>query len=388
MLANVGINRNIIFRQVFNWMDDIFDNKYSRLDVASSTLPSIVWGVANFSSSKFANYVYPKNGTLSLRIIFSIPVLHAGTDMYLLDFRTASGVWSLYINSSNQLTASSWTVYSNGVAANPTIAINTYYDVVITWMTAAATRMIVWKVNSWASGYPNMNCKLIEIYNTTLSAAQVENLYSNSSYKSLPQNWLLMSFDTTRGVIEDKTWLRTLTTTLWAGGIRKIGNLYAMFFDWTTTQIWAWADWIWTWDITVSAWVYKTGIVPNSRRIISNGKFDFSTNDTAYQPRTSSDSATYANSTALSYYDSRINASITRNVATSKSSLYINWVLSSTANQSSWTPTAGSTVIIWNSTGGWRNRNWYIAKIKVRASIKTDKEIYEEFSSNRNLFSI
>ena len=77
--------------------------------------------------------------------------------------------------------------------------------------------------------------ELLEIYNKALSASEVKLLYQQRLYTTPIELPLLLDFDSTRGIIEDRTGMNTLIPT--NVNIQKIGKVYSAYFNGTNATI-------------------------------------------------------------------------------------------------------------------------------------------------------
>ena len=176
-----GCDKNLIFREVFDSESGV------RSRNGTPTAVTFANGVGSFNgTSSKINYTQNFKGILSLR--FKIRVTNLATLNYLFDPRGSNedGTGYAYIAANGTITIPSGTVYLNGVASS-TVVINTDYDVIITGMTVVGgtgTNLSVFgtRVSNQLYFYGTM--ELIEIYEGTLTANDVKNLYENKAYVS------------------------------------------------------------------------------------------------------------------------------------------------------------------------------------------------------------
>ena len=140
-------------------------------------------------------------------------------------------------------------------------------------------------------------------------------------------------------------------------------------------------------NITWSAWIYPQGEGENANEYIyDNGKFIVIWVDDADKISVYSDGSTPANSANSAVpISSWYHIAITRPTAGTNTNIYINGVLSGTANQNSGTPATGSgNGIIGNYyTSTIRTFDGYIAHVKVRNYLATTAEITAEYNAGR-----
>jgi len=185
-----------------------FDNEYASIKNGAE-LTDIVYsyGQATFNgTSSKANYNLNLNGVYTVRIVFTEGAV---ASKYLLDFRNSGGTGYVWINTSSIISIPSGIKYVNGIVANPTLVENTNYEVVLAGMSLDCT--ILWVgVNSTGGGiFFNKNIDLLEIYEGTLTASQVENMFLGRTLIPFPQQvneqslQLLSKIESSQGVIYD-----------------------------------------------------------------------------------------------------------------------------------------------------------------------------------------
>lgn len=119
-------------------------------------------------------------GSVRLKFSSLTPAINA----YLFDLRTSGGTGYAYFSGATTLTSSSGTNYVDGVASSVVSA--TTKEIVITGITLLSlVSILISKLNSGASGYLTADIDLIEIYDYTLTANNVKNLYEGKSNKAL-----------------------------------------------------------------------------------------------------------------------------------------------------------------------------------------------------------
>ncbi len=171
--------------------------------------------------------------TISFRIIYKKKTSSLG---YLFDLRgLGSGVGYLS-DTSGTLTSGSGLKYINGVLTSSYTSTD-FIEVVVTGITVftyGRIEVVVGASNGYASS-SNMEVKLFEIYNRSLSASEVSLLYKQQLYSEPQQLTKLLDFDSTGGQIVDLTGKNTLTAT--NVEIKQIGKVKSAYFNGSSSQI-------------------------------------------------------------------------------------------------------------------------------------------------------
>lgn len=165
-----------IFRETFA------DEQTTRVLGGVPTSVTYSEGTCAFSgSSSSIRYNKNFNGVYSLRIKFSSITYQASK--YIIDFRNLSGAGTGYIFFSGGIFGvSSGTTYINGVAT--TAFSSGANDVVITGMTISSSLFSL-MYNYLNAFYTAGTIELFEIYDYTLTAQEVANLYNNKRYNNV-----------------------------------------------------------------------------------------------------------------------------------------------------------------------------------------------------------
>ena len=246
---------------------------------------------------------------------------------------------------------------------------------------------IIGAISSGGSNFSG-DIDLVEMYNTSLTAEDAYNLANNRRYKNdkidLP---LLMDLDSTQGFLEDKSGLRTFTTS--DVSIVKDGSIYSANFNGDTSYITAGSDFIGTENVTVNAWVKAMSYgESDAGAILRNGKFDFYLRGSIYNAiRVSSDGSVTNSSGPFSGLGNWRLISFTRTSAGIVNT-YLNGVQVGSVNSNSGTPVAGSTIYIGNYAGlgaGFRGR---IATLSIHKGIMTTTRISQIYSSQKLKYNL
>lgn len=215
----------VVFRETFHSSYDVARNGGAETDVAFEN------GVASFNGS--SSYIYFQNlnfnGIYSIRFIVTLE--NDTVPRYLLDNRTGNndGTGFILTLGNGTLTSSSGTIYVNGVQTT-NVSTGVSLDIIVTGITLAkGTGGESFLVGSKYSGSANnwyKDMDLIEVYNGTLTAEEVSNLYNNRHYAGLVTDGLVGYWDFTRQTAYD--WSgngNNGVLTAGSGGFKKQGLL-------------------------------------------------------------------------------------------------------------------------------------------------------------------
>ncbi len=159
-----------------------------------------------------------------------------------------------------------------------------------------------------------------------------------------------------------------ITSTSSAVAAGKVGQ--GITLDGTNDKVITNSDYIGTSAVTIAAWIKPSLIDGNLRRIVTNGKTDFSI-DTSNNRLIFTSDATNARSAAESLAVNTWAHIVVTRTSGGTANIYVNGVLSGSANQNSGTPLGGTTnVIIGNTSSGTTNTGF--------AGILDDVRIYNK----------
>jgi hypothetical protein len=214
-----SLEKSVIFRETFNSSFNVQNNKYSHA-IINATGVKFENGVAKFDgNSGKITYKMISGYSIKFRIYPTI------TNNIICRLNSTQ---SISINSSNQIVGtsiSSPTYYVNGVNTQ-NIILNTWNEVVIT----TATKIMCSDFQiGYNTTYYKGNIDLFEIYNKVLSASEAKLLNQQRLYTPSIELPLLLDFDSTRGVIEDRTGKNVLTTSNVT--IQQIGTVKSAYFN-------------------------------------------------------------------------------------------------------------------------------------------------------------
>lgn len=255
-----GFDKNLIFRETFNSAMTVQNNAYSKGSISATGI-KFDNGIANFSTVN-ASIVYRKSGTFfptnfSLRFIISFSKINVTSGSYGIITTSASGLGriSLVVKSST-LYLDTWGSASpaNVIIIN-NISLNTQYEVILSTVGStvniyvngnlistyslgnriSSNASLTISSSSVTSTLSLFSLQLLEVYNKAFTASEVNLLFQGQIYvdpaKIGNNNYglpLLLDFDSTRGIIEDRTGKNTLTAT--NVSIQKIGKVYSAYF--------------------------------------------------------------------------------------------------------------------------------------------------------------
>lgn len=135
-------------------------------------------GVASFNgSSSYINFTKNLSFTGSISIRFKR--VSGGTDDMIVDFRKNSGTGYVYISTAGAVQKSSGTTYIDGVVTSTYPTDGQYHTVTITGMAINAPTNIYVGSGYGLGDYSAIDIEFTEIYNYTLTANEVKNLYEN-----------------------------------------------------------------------------------------------------------------------------------------------------------------------------------------------------------------
>jgi len=330
-------------------------------------------------ASSYATYPTVYKGVYSLRFRFSA-IAPSGLQ-YIFDGRANSGTGYLRMDNATTISASSGTLYVDGVASS-TISSATK-EIIVTGITLATTLDYIGRINSSAANYLNAYIDLFEAYSTTLSASEVSNLYNNcrnvslSPYRSGITE--ILNIDGRRGAISNKYGTAIVNTAVTS--VRS-GRVNAMSFNSglsSKLNLGTYSNL--TGDITLFCLVKLANAGGGSvGRIIDNSKLSVYYNAGKYS--VTSDGSTVVSSAASSVaFGVWQMLTITRSTAGTVN-IYLNSVLSGSANQASGVPASGTTnITVGNTNAGTSGLSGLMPLIIVVSGLLNVNEISQLFSS-------
>ena len=181
-------SKNLLFRETFT------DEQSVRANGGVPTAVTFSQGIGTFSTGSLIGTKNSYNGTYSVRIKVKITSFTAVN--YLIDFRGTNnnGIGRIYTDATaGSLSVTSGIKYINGVASSTTL-LNSMQEIVVTGITIQSGTGTYQNIigNNLTPNTPlTGSIELLEIYEGTLTAAEVKLLYSNSNYKSDDQRHVM-----------------------------------------------------------------------------------------------------------------------------------------------------------------------------------------------------
>lgn len=376
----------LVFRETFRDESSVRKNGGNPTNVTFSN------GVGSFNTSKI-NYNLPLNGTYSVRIKFKPS---AFTNNFLFDAQGTNedGTGFIQLNrTTGIITKSSGTIYINGAKAAGSL-LNVSNDLIMTGMSLIQGSGE--NLTLIGSRYTNNlmyvgDIDLVEIYQGTLTASEVANLYNNTwNTEHSPTN-VLLDFDSTQGTIKDRTGKNTLTPT--DVSIKKIGQSYSANFNRTTSKIDTGTDMLGTSPKTFIGWIkpysFGEGATSDSGYIISNGTIEIRQDASLARLRMYCNAGLRSgNSNTLKLNKWTFFAvTLLTDGTTSWYLGNLNTAPSADISGPTATQVAGTTnVIIGNNSGATRTVDGSIPMLKVYEGILSLEDITQIWSSTRGKF--
>jgi hypothetical protein len=369
--------------------DTMTSDQDTRLIGGVPTLYTYTDGVATAPATGTGHITYrttPIAATMSIRMIVSNL---QQTDTRMLSFANPVGnQWTLSgTNGNNTIQSTSGTRYINGVATST--AVSGENEIVVTGIaiTGAVDRIILGNVLALNYGMPNIKIELFEIYNYTLTAQEVANLYNNARYEGIQYAsgvTEILNVDGTNGVIENK-WNSTITNTNVT--VARDGNVYAMESSVLSSNLNCGSYDTLLGNKTLIIWIkpwFTTSSGPGSINIVTNGQFILQID------RGGSNRFFFSRSNFVSPFVSGGNIQnmtwqqiVVTSTSTGVSLMYQNGILIGTGTVQ--TPVAGGNILLGNGQTVGKAR---FAKVRIIDGILSAQEVSQLFSSERGTFNV
>lgn len=202
-------------------------------------------------------------------------------------------------------------------------------------------------------------------------------------------NFYIRAAGTTTATIDNVSVKEVIPTVVnTAMAVSKQNDGYAMLFNGTTSKVDCGSYDTLVGDKSVIAWVNaKTWGKSNVGKILFNTKLNLSINLSLKDILFSSDgTVTYAHSASNISLKTPIQIIVTRTTA-GIANIYINGILSNTANQSSGIPVAGTTnILIGDNDAATRTFDGLISNVRIIDGILTAPEIAQIYTSEKNKY--
>ena len=369
-----------IFREPF------LDEQSVRSNGGVPTGIAIEKGIGKFTGSGNIIYNLPFNGTYTIRVIFKEPVDFSSSE-YICDFRKDTGVGYIYCGS-NTIMISSGKRYVNGSPSTSPIGMK---ELVASGIAISSTELTMGSRTGGVANRLTKDLELFEIYQGTLTASEVKNLYDNDWNKEFISSNLLLDYDSTNGYITDRTGKNTLTAT--DVSIKKTGGFYSSEFNGSTSKIDTGSDFIGTKAVTICGWIkaYSYG-KGNYGRIVDNGKLFFLVDGVSKSLRFSSNAALEVISAANSILLRKWYFVVAIRNVSGLAAFYIGNKTSapvvSGENLNSGAPISGiNNVLIGDNAIGLRTFYGNITNVKVYEGILSLEELTQIWSNTRDKVS-
>jgi hypothetical protein len=385
-----GINKKPIFRETFA------DEATTRSLNGQPTAVTYSNGVASCVAANSSKLYYPNrplSGVYSVRL--KLKSCAFSTNGLIVDFRGATGTGAGYVIFFNAtaLAVSSGTLYVNGVVTttiNPSLS----NDIIVTGMTIASIETFLSSRYS-STAFVSAEWELFEVYEGTLTAQEVKNLYENKRYEQIQYKLTtpeILNIDGKNGTISNKysgsringnlvpNIVNTAVTSVRNDGIN------AMSFNGGTSKLDCGSYDTLVGDKTFVCWMKPLTYGGNAQGILYNNvKLAIFFVGNVF--RLYSDGTTFCASGTIKLGSNQL--FIATRSSTGVTNFYINGVLSGTANQSSGTPAAGSTnLFIGNRSDGTGAFDGTLSGVRVVSGILSVDEISQLFSNERKNYNV
>lgn len=355
----ISLDNSCILRETFNSNYDVQKNG----GTISTTGVTIDNGKATILGNNIIILRKVPKRTASYRIIFKIDnwvETAANQEIFSVNGTILDeGLWIQLNTLSLYKTSTLNNLYINGMYCiytyNP-IKVNVWYDIVITVSNNTKNLNIpIIGSLTYASTKRIIQYRLFEDYNRVLTAQEIKLLYQQRAYIKPFELPLLLDFDSTRGVLEDKIGKNKLTPTSTVL-LKNIGKVYSAYFNGVDARINC-GSLLLTGSYTFNLWlkiikIANNSIYGNNNTYLNNGAKFFLTSNHA-----TIDNTTYSNKTNV-----WVNLCITRD-STGKGSYYINGKFDSILI--SGVPTTDQTTIFYIGFAANGYANCYIPKLQI-----------------------
>lgn len=391
---------NLVFKESFT------DELTTRRNGGTPTDVTFSSGSGSFNGSSsivtYPQIAYGSNFSVRAKFLTSIT-----GQMSLVSSRTSDSGFELRFDSGTAIEFDSWFSGFNSLPCTTVVNDGNVHDVIITFDGTTKSiyvdgdfhastikagsignqQLAIGRRVDDATFYYNGSISLVEIYNKALTANEVSNLYNGVYYKPLTKDWLF-DVDSRLGVIQDNVGnaISNTSTT-----IARNGEFYTASYDGADSKLDLGTIDNLTGDLTFIAWVKSFDYGEGNRgRIIDNGKLllvvtDQSSSD-RYRLQSDASTSAFSASNALLFNIWQL-IIVTRNAVGDEANLYIDGVLSGSADQDSGTPVAGSTnIIIGNDNGQATTFGGLISRPRIVKSILTVAEISQIYSSEKRWY--
>ena len=169
------ISSDIILQETWQSEDELRSNSFTPNNITFSN------GVATYNgTTAYATSTRNLNGVYSVR--FRLSTLSPSATQYLLDCRANGGTGYIRIDSTTVVSASSGTIYVDGILSS-TISANSK-EIVVSGISLVNTLMYIGRINSSSANFLNASLDLFQVWNRNLEPNEIRSLYDNSFAKN------------------------------------------------------------------------------------------------------------------------------------------------------------------------------------------------------------
>lgn len=387
-----NLDKNLVFAEYFNSEQEV------RRNGGVPTVVTFDKGIATFNgANSYISYKIPINGTYSVRIILN-HTDSVGAQDWVIDFQNVDGNGNGYVDlQAGTVFRSFGTIYVNGVAS-AAYTRNEITEIVVTGIIIDTWPPTSFRIGSQYDGTGSFQgtIELVEVYNKTLTADEVLNIYNNARYQSLDLTGSkILHVNAYDGVC------RNLLAGWTIGGVAvpevsssnievmKEGIVNVPRFNGTTSKIDCGTYNYLVGDLTILAWINSDGEGENLyERIVDNGKLYFAFRQDIRRLILVSDYVTAKLSAvgSLEYSDYFCVCAIRK--TDGSVTFYVDGELSGAADQDSGTPVAGTAnITVGNTAATTATFDGKIPEVIVVSGILTVAEISQYYTSTKHLYN-
>jgi len=296
-------------------------------------------------------------------------------------FWTTTGIVKSCSATAGTVTMDGFSIYVNGVLDDPIIA-GEDNEIV-----GRATGSFTYTAIEIGSGLHG-SVSVFQVFKTVINVNETLNKYEKKEFKEhLNTDNRILSVDGRDGIIGNKYEGDTIGSLVPAVVNTSVvsvrdGSVYAMYCNGSTSKLDCGNYDDLTGDKSFIAWIKPYSLGESSvGRIFNNTKLDIliqATNKVSISSELSTYVHSANSSVKLGLWQLIV---ITRNSAGDETNIYINGVLSGSADQDSGTPVAGSNIIIGNSTGQTQTFYGLIGNARIENGILSSAQAMQVYTS-------
>jgi len=345
-------------------------------------------GVGSFNGeSSYIDFPLNFNGTYSVRI--KITTTTFALFQYLLDARKNSSIGFVYIyKTSGAIFKTSGVSYINGEVSSQT-TLNEEQEIVISGIYISSSVLTIF--SQYAHGTAlNGTGNLFEIYEGTLTAEEVKNLYEGERYRDIsPQTSThkkVLNIDSRRGAIYDQ-YGNVITNT--DVEVVRDGKIYVEKYDGGTSRLDTGSDLVGvdgvTFLVRIKPFTFGGG---NRGRIINNNKFWVETLGSNQNILlTSNGSGNLQSAVGSVILNKWMLVGVTR-TSDGIGNMYLDGIISGTPNTNTGTPVAGTTnIFIGADSIGNNEFDGLMGRKRIIKGILSPEEISQIYTNEKQFYS-